>query len=269
MKIYFAILLSFASSLILAQEGDSLVVQDSIVVEAQDSIIAEVDTIPRPPTKYLTGISATFDYGKLVVGFSEFESKLEFTGHLSIIKWQRSELKPAQQIQISGEYGMGKLKPNGAYKNGNYKVVGDYYRLGLDYSRSIDAKNNISIGMRYGAGNFEDEGLVQIQSESDIFEDYTRSFARTNQSATWWEVIIITEGKLFKIYNPDEDSKIYKYLDNLYIGGNIRVRFNLDYDAVDPAEDALDIYAIPGFGRTGDKTVPAFNLFIKYRLDFD
>ncbi len=258
-------MVKYIFSLFLVISGFCVTAQTDSVVVVEDSI----PKLPKVPVKLFPGVSASFDYGKFIVGFSEFEKKMEFTGHLSVLQWQKDSTKTIQRLQVSGEYGTGYLKPNGAYKNGNYEVDGNYFRLGLDYMRKIDAKNNIGLGFRYGSGTFSDQGEVEIKSNNELFPDYSRRFERVNKSASWWEAIIITEGKLFRIYNPDRDGRIIKYLNNLYIGGNIRLRFNVDFDQVPPEEDAIAIYAIPGYGRAEDNLVPAFNLFIKYKLDFN
>ena len=132
----------------------------------------------------------------------------------------------------------------------------------------IDAKNNISAGIRYGQASYEDSGLIQIEGENGLFDPYERGFQRTNLEGSWWEFIIISEGKLTRIYKPEEDARIFGLLDNFYWGLNIRVRSFLKYDKIDSDADVLDTYLVPGYGKTVADVVPAINFILKYRLDF-
>ncbi|MEQ8881651.1 MAG: hypothetical protein RLQ12_18545, partial [Cyclobacteriaceae bacterium] len=52
------------------------------------------------------------------------------------------------------------------------------------------------------------------------------------------------------------------YNDIFAIGFNIRMRFLVTYDKDSP----IDVYSIPGYGKTIDKSTPAVNLFVKLYL---
>ena len=234
----------------------------------QDTTNVVSDSIPTDSTEvyFLTGLNVAYDYGKLALSFSDFESKQEVTAHIEVIKFQG--INNWTSIMLSGEYGFATINPRNAYQNANYQVEGSYFRFGADLMRSIDAKNNIGIGVRYASAAYEDQGTVQIESESPLFGTYNREFARTGMSANWWELVITSEGKLFRIYNPEVDGIIVKFLNNFYWGAHIRFRTYFSYDAIDPDIDPLDTYTVPGYGRTFSRSVPAINLIIKYKLNF-
>jgi hypothetical protein len=205
----------------------------SVVACAQDSLsVSPVDSTSAKmviPSFYL-------DYGKLLTAPSNFETKYE--GGIELIfndRWQ-----------LITELGIAELTPRSAYENGQYRSEGSYYRIGLGYvpKREKDRTSRLGIGIRYGKSSFEDQGGYVIESTSELQPDIEVSFDRRNLSATWWEMVFYSD----------------KEMNNwLTLGFQFRVRMMQDYDRF---ED-VDIYAIPGYGRAQDNSIPAVNLFIK------
>lgn len=181
-----------------------------------------------------TGLALYIDYGKLSTLFTEFERKAEvgLAVHLS------NRLSPNVQI------GWALLTPQNAFENGVYESTGYYGRFGLNYLLPFDNVNTFSVGLKYGLSFFDDEGSYAIAS--DVFETYSVEFGETGQRATWFEVVLGSERKLRN--------------ENFVVGGHFSLRILNSRDRFSP----VDIYAIPGYGRTFDETVPAVNIYIKY-----
>ena len=250
----FSIVMLLAVGSLVAQRGrvDSLQVQsiesfdvsmDSETVDSLTPTLDETDSIP-PKIFYpfLRQASVVFDYGKLLGYLTGVEKKNELGIQLNIKK----------QFLFSMEAGMSTLDPNDSYRNTQYEIKGSYFRVGAGVMNAIDAKNLFSLSVRYGKSSFEDTGTVRISSASGIFDPYEESFTRKSLSASWYEFILGSE-KRIKPMNPDLPAK-------LAIGFNFRVRILIDYDSQEP----IDVFAIPGYGRTFDKSVPAFNLYVRY-----
>jgi hypothetical protein len=175
------------------------------------------------------------DYGKIALYATEFESKLE-GGFL----WRFGKIAP---VFIAG---YSQLTPSQAIKNGEYTSEGYYFRTGLEYFLSINRKNRLILGLRYALAEFEDDGNYVISS--DLWPDETGFFQRSDLSASWAELIIGSEMTLSE--------------SRWIAGGYFSLRAMIDRDEF----DLLDIYAIPGYGRTTDKTIPALQLYIKFSL---
>ena len=175
------------------------------------------------------------DYGKILTLPSGFEKKMELAAGVTI----------KGKLQLIGELGYGKLTPEEAIKNGSYESAGIYYRAGLAYGGEIIPKNYLLLGLMYGMSDFEDRGTVIIQSE--VCGDNQEHFHHPGLTATWYEIILISEQEIN---------------DRIFLGSKFRLRnlrsFENDYEP--------EVYSIPGYGRTFDKSIPAFNLFVKYRL---
>ena len=187
---------------------------------------------------FLSSIAVSVDYGKLAGQFLNTESKYEFGGQV--------ELK--DRFILIGEYGFSTLTPNDAYQNTDYQSEGSYYRVGLGYKVDFTAKNNIYFSARYAMASFKDQGTINITSASGIYDDLLEPFSRNDLSAQWFEVVMSSETKLWK---------------SLYAGFHLRFRIMDKYDKQEP----LDVYSVPGYGRTFDRTIPALNLYVKYALE--
>ena len=118
-------------------------------------------------------------------------------------------------------------------------------RGGLAYGGEIVPKSYLYIGAMYATTQFEDGGNVLIESQA--WEDINEDFSRTDLRADWFEIILITEQKLNE---------------HLFLGSKLRFRKLLNF----PDDYTFEVYYIPGYGRTYNNTIPAINLYIKYRI---
>lgn len=201
----------------------------------------EVEPLPK---KFLQPF-VYVDYGKLLTVWTDFETKYEAGFGLLFF----------EHFELTGEWGRGELEPPGAYPNSDYKSTGNYFRVGFGHIWKFDLKNNIGLGARYGISNFEDQLTYRIEGSSGLSSPVIESLTREDLSARWWEIAIITDTKI-SLNKENPESK----LNNLFrVGAQIRYRVLIDYDKLSP----IDAYSIPGYGRTIDKSIPAFNLYIK------
>lgn len=175
------------------------------------------------------------DYLKLASYATDFEKKNE--GGVNLIF--------KEKIQIGLELGTGNIEPQNALKNVDYTVEGTYYRFGVDYIKQINPDSRLALGLRYGQSNFDDQGVIRLTSPSMLFDDFNDPFERMSLRADWLEVVLTTESR---------------FIGNLYIGGTFRLRILNDYDEQTP----IDVFTIPGYGRTFDNSIPVINLFLKY-----
>lgn len=226
-----------AAPVALAQElnnepDTAYVVADTIVAE-----VAAADTIPES-TSFISGVGLGVDYLKLPTFFLNNETKYE--GSFEIIF--------KNHYVVSLEAGHASYTSKRSYKNApDYEVRGNYARLGLDYTAEFNPQTNIYIGLRYARSQFEDHGIFIISNE--LFNERRETIDRTGLEAAWFEVVVGSEQQMGK---------------NFFVGGTFRLRFLNDFENFEP----IPVYNIPGFGRSHDSTVPALNLFVKYRIGF-
>ncbi|MEM9297568.1 MAG: DUF6048 family protein [Bacteroidota bacterium] len=180
------------------------------------------------------GLFITLDYGKLATLVSDSESKFAISVGFQL----------ANRISPEIQLGYASVSPQNAFENGTYESKGFYSRIGVNYLIPFDNTNMFYAGLRYGLSLFEDEGVYEISS--DIFETFSDDFGEQDQTATWFEIVLGSEKKLRN--------------EKVYLGGQFSLRFANSRDKFAP----IDTYAIPGYGRTLDKSVPALNLYIKY-----
>lgn len=196
---------------------------------------AVADTIQD--AKRLLTPSIYLDYGKLLTIPSNIETKYE--GGI--------ELLLSERFPIIGEFGSGTLTPEGAYANGTYESTGTYFRIGAGYLSQHKPKNKIGISFRYARSTFDETGRISIESPSGAQSTLIRAIDRKGLQATWWEAVLYTDRYLLK------DSEL------LSIGVIFRLRVLQSYDE----QPEVDVYAIPGYGRALDTTVPVANFFLK------
>lgn len=178
--------------------------------------------------------SIYLDYGKLFTIPTNFETKYE--GGL--------ELLFLEKFPLFLEAGQAILTPEGAYSNGTYESEGFYYRIGAGYVSQFLPKNKIGISVRYAASTFNEDGRIFIESPSESQDTFIQNIQRDDLKATWYEVVVYSDRKLSDLFS---------------IGLNLRLRILNSYDEQTP----VDVYAIPGYGRAFDKTIPAVNFFFK------
>ncbi len=232
--------------------------QDSLVVAAKDStqqISTPTDSLPttaadtttvwsnstQPPlnNKAIGGYLG-IDYGKLLTSAFQLERKYELNAGLRF----------AQHFVLTADVGYADLAPPNAIKNGQYNAKGMYYRAGADYRFEIFPKTFLSLGAMYAISQFKDEGTVEIQSE--VWPSFTQQFERTNLTAQWVEAVVTSQAPIL----PNKAG----ILSHFYWGIKFRLRFMINR----PQPENFDIYAIPGYGRTFNTTVPAANLFLTF-----
>jgi hypothetical protein len=212
--------------------------QDDNVMEQEEELVADSVAEQVEVLPLFSSAAIVFDYGKLVGLALDTETKYEIGAQVDI----------KDKLLLIGEFGIATLTPNGAYVNTNYISEGSYFRVGLGYKINMNAKNNILFSLRYAKSTYSDKGTIDIKSSTGIFDTYNEPFEREEISAYWYEAVLSSETRLWK---------------GLYAGFHIRLRVMGDYDKQLP----LDVFSIPGYGRTFDKTIPAFNLYIKYALE--
>ena len=174
------------------------------------------------------------DYGKLLTLPSNIETKYEGGVELTFFG----------KFPLIVEVGQASLTPEGAYENGTYESEGLYYRVGLGYTGPFSTKNNIGISFRYARSTFNENGRIFIESPSGAQETFIQNINRSDLTASWYEVVLYSDRKLSDLFS---------------IGLNLRFRILADYDEQTP----IDVYAIPGYGRSFDDTIPAANFFLK------
>lgn len=199
----------------------------------------EADSLASEKSGVLTSTAVLFDYGKLIGLFIPTETKYE--GGLQLDFWDK--------LIVVGEYGVATLEPNGAYINAGYVSEGSYYRAGIGYKVNMKPGNNLFISFRYAQSNFSDKGNVEVASATGIYDPLEEPFERKDEKATWYEVVLSSEKQMWK---------------GLHLGFHVRLRVMGEYNQQAP----LDIFAVPGYGKTQDKVVPALNLYVKYALDW-
>jgi len=234
-----ALVLFLSILAINAQAQDSLSVKtdtvDAVKIEKAVSVEKQLeDTVQL----FRSGMYIKIDYGKLLTYAAKFEDKLE--GELGVVFLKR--------VIVNAAYGTSKLDPLKAFKNIEfYTIEGNYMRFGLEYQLSINPRNFLSLGMKYSMSNYSDKGRFLVGSE--FWEDYQEEFGSDNLHADWVELVMNTETTLGK---------------NLYLGTQFSWRYMLHFDT----RTDIPVYAIPGYGRHFDKSIPAANLFIRYKIPF-
>lgn len=245
LPVIFSLLVVFVSR---AQE-DSVTVDGTLSV---DNISLIDDTVAKDSTFFQKakpmGASLFVDYGKLLTLWTDFESKYE--GGLSLVLYET--------LEINAEVGHATLNPEDGYLNGDYKSKGLYYRLGLGYTRNIDLKNRIGVGFKYAVSSFEDEGIIRIEGSSGLILPYERSYTRSSLDATWWEVVVNSDTKI-QLNKNNPDSWMNEIL---RVGFQFRYRILQSYNSFEP----IDVYAIPGYGKSVNRRFPAVNFYLRFNL---
>ncbi len=187
----------------------------------------------------VSALSVYFDYPKLFSFFTEVENKAEVGFQVQVM----------EHILLVAELGRGRIRPARFFKNANYEVSGNYARVGIGYTKTLGAKSRLNIGFNYGSSFFNDRAVIEIEGPSGLFNSLEESIERNSLRGDWFEFTLGTESHLGK---------------NLYLGFIGRLRVLNSYDSFEP----LDVVAIPGYGRTFDSSIPAVNMYIKYKIQF-
>jgi hypothetical protein len=240
--IFRIILISYCFTQTYGQEINGELSPVDSLAEIEDSASAsqvqQIDTVDNGKVPVIRRLELSLDYLKLISLALPAETKME--GGLAIIT------KP--NVGISIEVGYGAKMPEDHFKNAEYRVEGIYGRAGLRYVIPFNPTANFYIGAKYGMSRYEDEATYTI--ESSLWDPYQDSFTRTGLSAQWAEFIAGSESQ---------------FRGNFYLGFIFRFRAMISHDNFSP----LEVFAVPGYGRTMDKTIPALNLYIKYMIGFE
>lgn len=237
----FIVIFSFWAVYSLAQESDSLSV-------SQDSVVAE-DIV----NKRAINFAIHFDYGKALTLPFNFENKIEGGVVLEIL----------ENIELVGEYGYWDKTSKQAIENGTYNSTGNYYRAGLGFTFPFNTPGNrLGIGFRYGSSQFDDQGSYTIDPTDNLSAEFSDSFTRQNLSATWISGVLTSVGQL-KLKKSVPESPLNRMF---RIGLQLRWRFLLERDRFgDPSNpEVIEVYTIPGYGRTLADSNMALNFFIRF-----
>lgn len=232
---------SFIAGIGFSQKIDTVLVADTTRADT----IGLASTPNQSPdsastTRQLISVGLSTDLGKVLSLPLSFETKYEGSLDLTL----------SERYIVLLEVGKATLEPKNAYTNGIYKSNGTYYRLGAGYLTSLDPKHHIGLSFRIGKATFSETGRIFLESPSGIQSEFIQTIERNDLSASWWEAVIYSDKKLL----PNSDL--------LWLGLNIRLRVLVAYDA----QSAPDIYVIPGYGRSFDKSIPAANFFLKIKF---
>jgi hypothetical protein len=135
-------------------------------------------------------------------------------------------------------------------ENVEYRSRGLYYRIGLDYNFMYfdDDKSTIFIGLRYARSpSYEDE--MKLTVTDSIYGTRLIESGNNSASAEWGEANLGIKAKIWR---------------NFYMGFISRFKFRLNRNA----SGSLNTFDVPGFGRTDESTIVAFNYYIWYRIPF-
>jgi len=224
--------------------GQKIAVEDSVQIPAIPVSATPTDSVYQK--KVISGVELKVDYGKLLMAWTQFETKLEAGINVRFF----------ERMVLVTEFGSMVLNPLKAYDNAIYYTVeGQYARAGIDYYTSYNPKSFYFAGLRYGVSQFRDEGAFLI--ESDYWEDYQEGFGSENLNASWIEFVIGTETFLSFGKKKTENPK-----NRFLLGWNASLRFLAEFEN----REDIPVYSVPGYGRSFNNVTPAINFYVKYRL---
>ncbi|MEM9326215.1 MAG: DUF6048 family protein [Bacteroidota bacterium] len=230
-------------SAVPAQSDSVLLAMDST---AATTVEAAALVIPKRPFN----IGIHVDYGKILTLPFPFEYKVE--GGLT--------LEFLERIELVGELGYWEKDARRAIDNGTYTSTGMYLRAGAGFIVPFNQPGSqIGLGFRYGISNFSDEGRYEISETGGLIEPFASSFSRDNLSATWMSGVLTSMSSL-KIRKALPDARINRVFK---IGLMLRYRFLIGWDRRLSPDDPIDVFTIPGFGRTLSQRNLALNAFIR------
>ena len=95
-----------------------------------------------------------------------------------------------------------------------------------------------------------------IRDRSGSQDDYSEQFERKNLEARWVEMVLTSESKV-RLKKSDPEARINQLFS---LGFHLRLRVMSSYDRFSP----IDVYSVPGYGRTVNNPNLALNLFLKF-----
>lgn len=232
---------------LMSQVDSTMLETDSVVVTTSAAEMSQIDTAAIEKPVFFQS-SLNIDYGKAGTTLAGFDEKYE--AGVTLLFYN--------QYYLLGEYGMSTLSPENAFRNGSYTSEGTYFRIGGGVLKQLDLRSKMGLGVLYGVSEFKDGGAIFISSPSEVQGDYNNSFERGGLSARWIEFMLTSESRV--ILNSDKPEAFINHL--ISLGFYLRARFLSTYDRFTP----VDVYTIPGYGRTVNNPNLALNLYLKIHL---
>lgn len=224
------------------KEDDNSLSEDTININTS---IAETAT-PKQPIN----LALHLDYGKVLTLPFSFESKVEAGAVLEVL----------ERIELVGELGYWDKDSKQAIENGTYNSTGTYYRVGAGFLVPFNKPgSSIGLGFRYGISNFEDRGTLEIGQNDVLTDPFTDAFERQELSARWVSGVLTSMAEV-KLRKSVPESRLNRLLK---IGLQLRLRFLVEYDRTNDPSDPIEVYTIPGYGRTLSDTSMAANFFVR------
>ena len=253
MRAVLFVISSLFVSLGFAQQIDTLstTVEEDTLVLTQDLPITSEEDISLKPKKAPANFALHLDYGKVLTLPFDFENKYEGGLVLEVL----------ENIELVGEYGYWDKKSEQAIANGTYNSTGTYWRLGAGAVLPFNTPgNSLGLGFRYGESSFEDEGSFDVVSVDGLTSPFESSFSRQDLSASWISGVLTSMSALqLKRKEPESPlNRLFK------IGFQFRWRFLRSYDRNVSDTDPIEVYTIPGYGRTISDNAVALNFFIRF-----
>ncbi len=204
-----------------------------------------VDSLQEEKVRFIQP-SFSFDYGKALVSVAGFEQKYE--GAFTLLFFDN--------YYLTGEIGTGDLEPKNGIENGKYRSEGNYFRIGGGYLKAINSTSKLGLGVRYAKSSFNDQGEYYVESQSGSQDDYSERFERKQLEARWVEMVLTSES-FVRFKKSEPEARINRLFS---LGFHLRLRVMSSYDRYSP----IDVYSVPGFGRTINNPNLALNLFLKF-----
>lgn len=190
------------------------------------------------PAPWISSLDVNFDYLNLYTYALDNRQRLEAGAGIMI----------KDRFYLNGSYGESYYASDRAYRNGDMISEGSFMRFGIDYKVNITPKAYLMLGAKYGMADFSSE--LHFEVFNPLFEDLSSSVKANNLSAQWYEIILTSEQEFFA---------------NVWLGWNVRAKRIISYTDF-KEEDIINVYQIPGFGRTLGNWTGEINLLIKYRI---
>ena len=133
-----------------------------------------------------------------------------------------------------------------------YSSNGSFVRLGMDYNffsvDETDNNDNILLGLRYGVA-IQEHHCSNYTVREDYWGDYSGSLASSTVNSHWAEFVFGLRSEVLK---------------NMYMGWSVRVRTVIGVGA----DNVLEPYSIPGYGRHNKSTNLGFTYTLGYQIPF-
>lgn len=134
----------------------------------------------------------------------------------------------------------------------SYTSDGSFIRAGIDYNlfrvEELDNNDNILLGFRYGLA-VQEHSCPRYTINDDYWGSVTESIGPSTVGSHWGEFVFGLRSEVLK---------------NLYMGWSVRFRTIVNVGA----DNELEPYSIPGFGRRDRSTNMGFTYTLEYHIPF-